>query len=329
MKKSYIFIALLILPPLSISTLFGQKIQETAATWASLRQDTTPQFDSLVVGLSFGADFSTLSNINPRVGEAQSNTAWGGLVTFFANFTRKKTIWDSRVTMQLSGLRTGDKSQPFVKTADVLQINTLFGRKLVRNIYLAGMADVRTQLTPTYGQGYFESHNNEFPPTSNAFAPATIKLLPGILWRPNADFKMLLSAISTKMIVVTNNDLAGEVDSTGTAVVGLYGNAVGQNLTSQFGAELRGELTKKMFNDRLIVSSIVDLYANYVDNPQNIAFEWYNSIDLMLIKNWSINLKSDWFYDHNVLTQIGGNPNDLGRRMFVRNAAFLKYNLIF
>ncbi len=328
MKKSHVFIVLIILAPLSISTLFGQKILETTETWAALRQDTTPKFDSISVGLSIAADFSTLSVINPRVGEGQDNLAWGGLITFFANFTKKKTIWDSRLMLQVSGLRTGNNSQSFTKTADILQFNTLFGRKLIRNIYLAGMVDLRTQLLPTYGQGFFDSNNNEYPITSNAFSPATIKVMPGVLWRPNPNFKLLLSVISTKMTVVSDNNLAAAGDSIGSIAVGLYGNAIGQNLTKQFGAELRGELTKKVFKDRVIVSSIVDLYANYVDKPENIAFEWYNSIDLIVMKNLSINLKSDWFYDHNVLTQIGGNPNDLGRRMFIRNAAFLKYNLI-
>ena len=54
-----------------------------------------------------------------------------------------------------------------------------------------------------------------------------------------------------------------------------------------------------------------------------------NSIDLMIIKNISINLKSDWFYDHNVLVKIGGDENNLGRRMSIRNAAFIKFNAVF
>jgi hypothetical protein len=329
MKTNFFVIVLLILGPLSINPIFGQKIVETAETWAMMRQDTTPKFDSITVGLSIGADFSTLSTINPRVGEGQGNTAWGGLITFFANFTKKKTIWDSRLTLQLSGLRTGDNSQPYIKTADNLQVNMLFGRKIRGNVYFAGMGDLRTQLLPTYGTGYFDSNKNEFPLSSNAFSPATIKLMPGILWRPNPEFKMLLSVISTKMTVVTNSNLADATDSLGNAIVGLYGNAAGETLTKQFGAELRGELMKKMFKDKVMVSSIVDLYANYLDKPENIAFEWYNSIDLMVFKNISINLKSDWFYDHNVLTQIGGDPMDLGRRMFIRNSVFLRYNLIF
>ena len=330
MKNFILFITLFfILYPLSNSPLLAQKILETAETWASLRQDTTKKEDSLSIGVSIGADFSTLSVLNPRVGEGKNNIAWGGLMTVFVNKTRKKTIWDNNLMMQLSGLRTGDKTEPYVKTADIFQFNTLFGRKIHKKFYLAGMLNVRTQLLPTYGTGYFDSNNNEFTPTADAFSPATIKVLPGILWRKNTHFKMLLSVISTKLIVVANNNLASQTDSLGNEIVGLFGNTPNQNITRQVGAELRGEFTKKMFKDKVLVCSIVDLYANYLDKPENIAFEWNTTIDFIIFKNISVNIKSDWYYDHNVLTQIGGNPNDLGRRMFIRNAAFIKYNLVF
>lgn len=324
----------LILIPLSIFLFLGQikaqKIVETQEIFNNIRADSTL---GLEVNVGVGLDFSSLSLINPRPNEGQNTLGFGGLLNLSVNYTGKKIVFDNRLNLQLSAQRLGDASQPFSKTADVLQINSLLGRKLVGKIYLAGMVDLRTQCFFTYGNGYLDSYNGKYPLTSEPFSPATLKVLPGLLYRPNSDVKVLVSVISSKANIVANNFLAAQTGDN-TEGVGLLGNPNSgdgqfENTDYQFGAELRGEMTKKFFKDKLLVSSIVDLYSNYLKDPQNIAFEWYNSIDLVVFKNVSINIKSDWFYDHNVLVKIGGDETNLGRRMFVRNGVFLKYNAIF
>ena len=320
--------------PLSIFVFFGQikaqKIVETKEVFENIRADSTL---GLEVGVGVGLDFSSLSLINPRPNEGQSQVGFGGLLNIYANYTGKKVIFDNHFNFQLAAQRLGDASQPFIKTADILQINSLLGRKIVGKIYLAGMVDLRTQCFFTYGNGYLDSYGGKYPLTSEPFSPATLKLLPGLLYRPSSDMKVLFSVIASKANIVANDFLAAQKGDN-TEGVGLLGNpnkGDGQfeNADLQFGAELRGELTKKFFKGKVLVTSVVDLYSNYLKNPQNIAFEWYNSIDLMVFKNVSINLKSDWFYDHNVLVKIGGDENNIGRRMFIRNAAFLKFSTIF
>ena len=320
--------------PLSILLIFGQiqaqKIVETQAVFDNIRQDSTL---GLEIGVGVGLDFSSLSLINPRPNEGQSNVAFGGLLNLFVNYTGKKIIWDNRFNIQLSAQRVGDRSQPFSKTADVFQVNSLIGRELIGKIYLAGMVDLRTQCFFTYGNGYLDSYGGKYPLTSEPFSPATLKFLPGLLYRPNSNVKVLFSVLASKANIVANDFLAAQTgDNTeGVGLLGNPNNGDGQfeNTDVQFGAELRGEITKKFFKDKLIVMSVVDLYSNYLKKPQNIAFEWYNSIDLVVFKNISINLKSDWFYDHNVLVKIGGDENNLGRRMFIRNGAFIKFNTLF
>jgi hypothetical protein len=328
MKTQFYFLICfcITLLPLSIN---AQRFSEVKETFETMRTDSTDTFNC---GISLGLDFSTLSMINPRPNEGQNALGFGGLLSCFTNYTGKKTIFDSRVNIQLSALRAGDKTQPFAKTSDVFQLNMVYGRQIKGKMYLAAMTDLRTQLLDTYGNGYINDHKGEFSLTSEAFSPATLKLVPGLLYRPNPDVKFLFSVISTKMVIVSNNALAAQGDS--TEGVGLLGNPYNgngdfQNVNRQWGAELRGEITKKLCNDRLIISSVVDLYSNYLRNPENIAFEWYNSVDVVLFKNLSLNLKSDWFYDHNILVHVGGDPTRLGRRMFIRNAAFVKFNLMF
>ena len=324
-----------LLIPLSIFLFFGkmtaQKIVETKEIFENVRADSVL---GLEINVGVGLDFSTLSFINPRPNDGQSTLSFGGLINFSANYTGKRVIFDNHLNLQVSAQRLGDASKPFAKTADVLQFNTLLGRRIGKSkIYLAAMADLRTQCLVTYGDGFLSNDSSKYQTSSEPLSPATLKLLPGLLYRPNSDLKILFSVISSKAVIVANNRLAAQTGDN-TEGVGLLGNPNDgdgkvENADVQLGAELRGEFTKKFFDDKLLVSSVVDLYSNYLHNPQNIAFEWYNSVDITLIKNVSINLKSDWFYDHNVLVKVGGDAAHLGRRMSIRSAVFIKFNAIF
>ena len=95
------------------------------------------------------------------------------------------------------------------------------------------------------------------------------------------------------------------------------------------GSELRVDYINKFFDDKFIFGSTLDLYSNYLRQPQNIAVEWYNSLDFIVYKNISVNFKSDWFYDHNILVFKGGDLNNKGRALFIRNTFLLKYNKLF
>ena len=102
-----------------------------------------------------------------------------------------------------------------------------------------------------------------------------------------------------------------------------------QKTDLQFGSELRADYINKFFDGKLVFGSTLDLYSNYVREPQNIAVEWYNSLDFIVFKNISVNFKSDWFYDHNILVFKGGDVNNKGRGVFIRNTLLLKYNKLF
>ena len=97
----------------------------------------------------------------------------------------------------------------------------------------------------------------------------------------------------------------------------------------QLGAEMRINYINKFANDRIGYQGVLDLYSDYLRNPQNIAIEFYNSLDFFIIKNFSNNFKSDWFYDDNIKVYKGGDVNALGKGIFIRNAFLIKYSHAF
>ena len=96
--------------PLSIFVFFGQikaqKIVETKEVFENIRADSTL---GLEVGVGVGLDFSSLSLINPRPNEGQSQVGFGGLLNIYANYTGKKVIFDNHFNFAIDVDKELDK----------------------------------------------------------------------------------------------------------------------------------------------------------------------------------------------------------------------------
>lgn len=312
MKFPLITILLIFLVPLSIK---AQKIESPTFQTDSIEVDSAKK--KWMIGGGLGFDLAAVTLINPRVNEGESRINAGGLFDFVANYQGKRLIWNNKGNLQLSFTRDG--ANDWIKATDALLINTQLGIRLKGSWFAAGMVDVQTQILNTYGDKYLQRFTNfdtlEQPLSSRAFAPASLKLAPGLLFKPNNQFSALFSAISTKTIIISGISL--------DSLLGIT------NDKNQFGAELRLDYANKFADDKIRINSSLDFYTNYLLKPENIACEWLTSLDIMINDHFSISIKSDWFYDHTVLVKIGGNPDDLGRRVFIRNSFFLKFNKTF
>ena len=319
-RKTVLFVSLV--TPLSINSLLAQKIDTPTFQTEQNADGTAKKWSG---GASLGLDAAGVSLINPRVNEGEGRINIGGMFNFWANYQKKSLIWNTKGCFQLALSQDGENFG-WMKSTDALMLNTQIGVRLRKHWYLAMMTDVQTQLLKTYDGKFLSSQSEDFNPrplTSGFFSPATVKLAPGFLWKPKPYFSLLMSAVSNKNIIVANNNLAYLVDSATNQSV--FGNN-GSNISSQFGAQLRADLNLKLANDRILLSSTLDLYSNYLKSPENIAVEWCSQFDAILTEHLSFCLRSDMFYDHNILVRINGNPDNLGQRVFVRNTFLLKYN---
>lgn len=273
-----------------------------------------------------GLDFSLLNLINPRVGSGDNRVGFGGLLNYTANLKQGKVLWDNKFGIQLGVVKVG--SDPFTKATDVIQATSQWGYQITENgkWYGAGLADFQTQFLPTYGGNFLKEDaiaGKKLSLNARLFAPAIFKFAPGIIYKPNAQFKVLYSPIAIRTIVVANDVIAAQAN-----FIPLK-DGKPQKSDLQMGSEVRIDYANKFLDGKLAYTSTLDLYSNYIRQPQNIAVEWYNSLDVMLLKNISLNFRTDWFYDHNILVFRGGDINNKGREVFFRNTLLLKYNKLF
>lgn len=319
MKKLTLSICLLALAAMG-QQVTAQKVLDAKETVKEVKKDDKlPEGWARVGGI--GADFSMLTLINPREGAGDNRVGVGGLLTFSANYAKGKIIWNNRFNLQAAAVKIAN--DPWTKANDVLQATAQFGYRISGEWYGAALADVQTQLLPTFGKNFLrqvatipESQTK----TGAFFAPAIARIAPGFIYKPNAHFNVLISPFALKSLIVNNDSIAS---------LPVWGPVIkkGVYFDNQAGAEIRADYTRKFFNDKLVYTAVLDLYTNYLRDFGLIDVEFYNSIDIVLFKNISLNLKSDWFYDHDILVRKSDGRRSYG--VFGRNAFFLKFNRLF
>ncbi len=276
-----------------------------------------------------GANFSWLSLINPRAGAGDNRIGFGGLLNYSANYIQGKVISNNKFGLQLDVVKIGDG--PYTKANDVLQLTSQTGYQVDKSgkWYFAGLVDFQSQFLPTYGPNFLKEKqtingkDSTLSLTGKLFSPATFKLAPGIIHKPNAQMTILYSPVAFKAIIVSDKTLAQ------SGKFFPQNDAKDKTVDAQIGSELRVDYVNKFFNDKLIYATTLDLYSNYLRNPQNIDVEWYNSIDVMVSKNISLNFKSDWFYDDDIQVFTDGDAKKPTKNIFYRNAFLLKFSRLF
>jgi hypothetical protein len=276
-----------------------------------------------------GANFSWLSLINPRAGSGDNRIGFGGLLNYSANYIQGKVISNNKFGLQLDVVKIGEG--PYTKANDVLQLTSQTGYQIDKKgkWYFAGLADFQSQFLPTYGPNYLQAKqtingkDSTLSLTGRLFSPATFKLAPGFIHKPNAQMTILYSPVAFKAIIVADKALAQ------TGKFFPQNDAKDKTVDAQVGSELRIDYGNKFFNDRLIYTTTLDLYSNYLRNPQNIDVEWYHSIDVMVSKNISLNFKTDWFYDDDIQVFTDGDAKKPTKNVFYRNAFLLKFSRLF
>jgi hypothetical protein len=276
-----------------------------------------------------GGNFSWLNLINPRAGAGDNRFGFGGLLNYSANYIQGKLLANNKIGLQLDVIKTGN--DPYAKATDVLagtsQVGYQIG-KVAGKWYIAGLADFQSQLLPTYGSNFLNAKqklngkDTTLPLTGKLFSPASFKLAPGVIYKPNANMTILFSPLALKTIIVSDKALANSGK--------FFPNPL-KNKTAdvQLGYDVRIDYVNKFLNDKLVYATTLDLYGNYLRNPQNIDVEWYHSLDVMVSKNVSLNFKSDWFYDDDIQVFKDGDAAKPTKNVFFRNAFLLKFSRLF
>jgi len=122
-------------------------------------------------------------------------------------------------------------------------------------------------------------------------------------WKPNSWFTLFGSPLAARWVIVTNGPYSfagqgglfnGQVE---TPLATLYGVDPEKENRGEFGAFVTASIKKDIFQNKVAYFSKLDLYANYVKNPENVDIFWTNQFKVKLTKWLNVNYQLDMLYD--------------------------------
>lgn len=263
---------------------FGQ-VTDAEKTLKTQSTDTTKGWKK---GVVIGLNLSQTSLTNWAAG-GQNSIAVNGIFSAFANYKKGKNAWDNSLDIGYGILKQQNSIEK--KTDDKIDLLSKYGREAFKNVYYAALINFKTQMTT----GYNYPNDTTKTKISNRFAPAYIIGALGMDYKPNPYLSIFAAPLTGKITIVDDQSLAD---------AGAFGVDKGENVKSEFGGYLRMIYSKndfkKEFMKNVSFTTKIDLFSNYLKDPQNIVVNWENLIALKVNKYISVNLITQLIYDDKI-----------------------------
>lgn len=203
-----------------------------------------------------------------------------------AEYTKNRFNWVNTVDVGFGMQKIAD--QEFRKSDDRLEINSQVNYKVspTKPLFYSIMMNFRSQ----FANGYeYPSDTNRIL-TSRGLSPGFLTLGLGIDYKPTTWFNVFLSPVTSKTVFVLDNTTMDETR---------YGIEEGEKVFQNLGAFLSARLNKEIVKN-VTVNTQLNLFSNYLQNPQNIDINWLTSINLKVNKFLSVALLTELVYDDDI-----------------------------
>lgn len=225
-----------------------------------------------------------------------SSFALNGMIKVFADYRSNKITWDNDLNLGYGFMLQG-KKMDFIKTDDQLEVMSKVGYKAFKNWYYALMASFKTQFTPGY------NYPDDSVKISDFMAPAYLTIAFGLDYKPNKDLDLFIAPVTGRFIFVNNQTLAN-IGAFGVekAVYDDMGNIIspGKKFKSELGGYVRFSYNRKII-ENIHFSTKLDLFTNYLQDPQNIDVNWETMFSFKVNKFISASLSTQLIYDDEVI----------------------------
>ncbi len=262
---------LLIILMLSVINVYGQDAEAEADTVEGWKGGGT-------IGLSF----NQVALSNWASGGENAISAVGNL-RLNAIYKKGKTNWENYFLTSYGIQKQGDDK--VIKNEDKIEFISKIGRRISQKWLYAANLNFRTQ--------WYEGFKNKEDSAkfSDFFAPAYITLALGFDFKSNDNLAVLLSPLTGKFTVVADDFLASQ---------GAFGVTPGENLRSELGGFIKFLFIKENIIKNVNFTTNLDLFSNYIENPDKIDVNWEVNIDMKINEFLSANINTYLIYDYDV-----------------------------
>jgi len=256
--------------------------------------------------ISIGLSQTSLTN---WVAGGQSSVSINSMASLFAHKKTKKALWENYLDLGYGLLHQGKKNN-WIKTDDRLEFTTKYGYKIKKSLYFAALGNFKTQFTNGY------NYPDDSTIISRFMAPGYLLGAIGIDYKPNDNFSLFIAPLTSKTTFVNDQKLAdagafGVEKARYDSVAGIYMLVEhGNKVRSEFGGYLR-MFYKKEIMKNVTFQTKLDLFSNYLNNPQNIDINWETLISLKVNKYISASIATQLIYDNDIMIGVDNNGNGI------------------
>jgi len=247
----------------------------------------------------------------------ENSLAVNGLISAFVNYRKDKIVWNTTLDIGYGLLQQGTGGA-FRKTDDKFDFLSKVGRKAAKNLYYTVLLNFKTQMSP----GYDYPNDSTKTKISDFLAPAYLLGALGMDYQPNSHVSIFAAPITEKITIVNDQALADSgafgvkpaiFDSERTLLKN------GEKAKYEFGGYIRMSYTKNDFKSEILknvaFTTKIDLFSNYLHNPQNIDVNWETLLAFKVNKFLVVNFNMQLIYDDDIKIHYDkNNPAKTGPR---------------
>jgi len=224
-------------------------------------------------------NFSQVSLSNWSEG-GDGSVAGAFLFGINANNKKNNHYWDNSFSLEYG--MTKNNSESLRKSIDQIYLSSNYGYEIGKPWYLSALFDFKTQMTK--GFNYPDDKNY----ISTLMAPGYMHFALGFDFKPNDNLSLMLSPLSTKFTFVLDDSLSN---------AGTFGVNPGERFRAELGAYVKFLYVKKSLVKNVDFQTRLDLFSNYLKNPQNIDVDWNMKFDMKINKYLAAALETTLKYD--------------------------------
>lgn len=263
--------------------------------------------DSITNGWKRAGNISLLFN------QAAFNHEWtgGGTSNYAGNITHNydfnyrhdKISWNNRLLADY-GISKNKNDKYSRKTNDRFEYNSILGRQIkYSEWYYSLFLNFKTQFAPGY------EFNKDLTPedegyrteTTHFLSPAYLQFGPGMLWKKNDNLYVNIAPATAKLIFVdkdftaVDESIPGALDDYNEHKY--FGIDANKSTKFEFGASISA-YAKFNIMENITAENILNLYANYLEDPQNIDVDYTFNLVMKVNKFISTNFTFQAIYDN-------------------------------
>jgi hypothetical protein len=219
------------------------------------------------------------------LGGGTSNIAGNFGANYDFNYKKEAVVWDNKFILAygLSKIKGNDRT---AKTDDRLELNSIWGKKARGDWYYSMFFNFKTQMDAG-------NDNNDLK-ISHFFSPAYFQLGPGMLWKKSNNLSVNFSPATSKLILVHKHF---------TEFGPSFGVLQGDSSRFEFGASVTAYYKLNIMAN-VSIENRLNLYSNYIDDPQNVDIDYQMNVVMRINKYLSANVALQTIYDDNSVQAV-------------------------